>query len=66
MILAHRKVTDVAAFNAPLLHPPHEHRVLDGARRTSFIVLGIWAAARVAETGFALWVRHAAASPPAE
>lgn len=41
-----------------------EHRLRDGARRTSFVVLGVWAAARLAETAFALWVRHAASSPP--
>jgi hypothetical protein len=58
------EVTDVTATNAPSLGPAPEHRVLDGARRTSFVVLGIWAAARIAETGFALWVRHAASVPP--
>jgi hypothetical protein len=56
----------VAATHVPSLGPAPEHRILDGARRTSLVVLGIWAAARLAETGFALWVRHSASSPPRE
>ncbi len=39
---------------------------LTGARTTSLVVLGLWAVARTAESGFALWVRHAAALPPPE
>jgi hypothetical protein len=54
----------VTATPAPPLDSGSDHRFLDGARRTSFVVLGVWAAARLAETGFALWVRHTASSPP--
>jgi hypothetical protein len=56
----------MATTHVPSLGSEPEHRFLDGARRTSFVVLGVWAAARLAETGFALWVRHAASSPPPE
>jgi hypothetical protein len=37
-----------------------------GARTTSLVVLGLWAVARTAETGFALWVKHAASTAPPE
>lgn len=53
-----------------LQHPASElaagRGLLGGARTASLVVLGLWAAGRVAESGFALWVRHAASSPPPE
>ncbi len=54
----------VTAIPAPPLGSGSDHRLRDSARRTSFVVLGIWAAARLVEIGFALWVRHAASVPP--
>lgn len=39
-------------------------QVLSGARTTSMVVVGVWAAAWAVETGFALWVRRAAKTPP--
>lgn len=56
----------MASLHAPSLGPTPEHPFLDGARRASLVVLGIWATARLTETGFALWVRYAASSPPPE
>ncbi len=38
--------------------------LLSGARTTSLVMFGLWAVSWAAETGFALWVRHAAKTPP--
>jgi hypothetical protein len=38
--------------------------ILSGARTTSLVVVGLWAATWAVETGFAAWVRHAAKTPP--
>ena len=42
---------------------PH-NPLVNGARNTSLVLLGMWAVTRAAESGFALWVRHAARTPP--
>ena len=53
-------------MHASSLDPAAGHGFLAGARTTSLVVLGLWAVARAAESGFALWVRHAASTPPPE
>jgi hypothetical protein len=48
------------------LGPASGRGFLSGARTTSLVVLGLWAVARTAESGFALWVRSASSAPPPE
>jgi hypothetical protein len=48
------------------LGPAPGRGFLAGARTTSLVVLGLWGVARTAESVFALWVRRAASTTPAE
>ena len=40
--------------------------LLSGARTTSLVFAGIWAATWAAEAGFALWVRHSSKTQPSQ
>lgn len=54
----------MATTHLPPLEPAAGRGLLAGARATSLVVLGLWAIARAAESGLALWVRRATSMPP--
>ncbi len=54
----------MAAMHASTARSGPGSALLSGARTTSLVVVGLWALTWAAETGFGLWVRHAAKTPP--